>query len=369
MSVTCGCVIKIMEKLAPISLALDWDNVGLQMGSPNEKVRKILVTLDITTDVVDEAVEMGADMIVAHHPLIFKPLDRIRSDTHIGSNLSKLVKNDIQVYVAHTNLDRSAEGVSHHLAKALGLNNLEVLDAGGPKLYKIVVFVPKGYEDSIRDAMGKAGAGWIGNYSHCTYQVAGTGTFKPLAGADPFIGSTGELEKVEEYRLETIVPQHFKKQVLKAMMEAHPYEEVAHDIYPLGNKQWNTGLGILGYLGAPMTLEDFANKVKDELDIGYLKIVGLPQEQVQKVAVCGGSGGNLISLAKDCGAHVYLTGDVGYHEALDAREMGLNIVDAGHNATEKLIIPALKHYLREELRGEDVIINTSKIDTNPWDTI
>jgi dinuclear metal center YbgI/SA1388 family protein len=366
MAVTCLDVMNLIEKVAPPQLVMSWDNIGLQVGHPLKEIDSLLITLDITHEVVEEAISMGADMIVAHHPLIFKPLQKIRFDTPVGKLLAKLIESHIQVYIAHTNLDRAEQGTNYYLAKALGLKDTRVLEAGGNKLYKIAVFVPEGYEDSVRNAMGEAGAGWIGNYSHCTFQVEGTGTFRPLPGSDPFIGSVEELEKVQEYRLETIVPENLKSQVLKAMIKAHPYEEVAFDIYPLENQQLTTGLGRIGDLESPMTLSAFADKVKDCLDIQYVNVVGSPTSEVSRVAFCGGAGGNLILQAKMCSADVYLTGDIKYHEALEAGELGINLVDAGHNATEKFLAPALVNYLKGELKEKRVSIFTSQINTDPW---
>jgi len=370
-SVSCQDVINAIEKIAPKFLAMDWDNVGLQVGYPERRINSLLVTLDITAEVVKEAVHAGVDMIIAHHPLIFRPLNGIRLDTPVGALLAEILRKDIQVYVAHTNFDGAKFGTSYYLARALGLVDIDVLELSGQKLYKIVVFVPEGYEDRVREAMGAAGAGWIGKYSHCTFQTPGTGTFKPLPGSSPFIGSTGVLEKVSEYRLETIVSEGLKGKVLKAMFEAHPYEEVAFDVYQLENKDATTGLGKIGSLEADMTLAQFAAKVKEDLGLQYVNVAGSPEAVVRRVAVCGGSGAGLIHRAKEKGADVLLTGDVKYHEALEARELGLNVIDAGHNASEKVLIPALARYLEEELNngGKKVAVYTSKINTDPWAVI
>jgi len=370
-SVSCQDVINAIEKIAPKVLAMDWDNVGLQVGYPKRRINSLLVTLDITDEVVKEAVHAGADMIVAHHPLIFRALNGIRLDTPVGALLGEILRKDIQIYVAHTNFDRAKFGTSYYLAQALGLVDIDVLEPSGQKLYKIVVFVPEGYEDSVREAMGTAGGGWIGKYSHCTFQTSGTGTFKPLPGSSPFIGSTGVLEKVSEYRLETIVSEGLKGKVLKAMFEAHPYEEVAFDIYQLENEDVTTGLGKIGSLEADMTLAQFAAKVKEDLGLQYVNVAGSLEAIVRRVAVCGGSGAALIHRAKEKGADVLLTGDVKYHEALEAREIGMNVIDAGHNASEKVLVPALARYLEEELNngGKRVAVYTSKINTDPWTVI
>jgi len=360
-----------VEKIAPRELSEKWDNVGLLVGSPAEKVGKIIVALDVTPEVVNEALQEDADMIVSHHPLIFKPLTHVRTDTPIGNMLFKLIKNNIQVYAAHTNLDYCELGTNYFLAQKLGLGEAEILQPAEERLYKIVVFVPRGYEDAVRDAMGDAGAGWIGNYSHCSFMALGTGTFKPLEGADPFIGSKGILEKVEELRLETIVPESLKNKVVRAMIKAHPYEEVAYDVYRLENNGGRNGLGRIGYLKEEMALYDFGEKVKRDLGIKHVKLVGPIQKAVRKVAVCAGAGALAISAAKKKGADVFVSGDIKYHEALEAQQEGLALVDAGHYATEWAAVPALAEYLQKELNSTEqkVQILVSQIKTDPWEVI
>ncbi|GAB4261821.1 Nif3-like dinuclear metal center hexameric protein [Thermincola ferriacetica] len=367
MSVKCQTVINYIEQFAPKHLAEEWDNVGVQVGTTTREVSKVLVTLDVTADVVNEALSMGAEMIVSHHPLIFKPLKNLRFDTSFGALIEKIVLNGLVVYSAHTNLDSAVEGVNAVLAEKLGLQNIEILSPDKEEeLVKLVVFIPAGHEDAVREAITKAGAGWIGNYSDCTFQVDGIGTFKPLAGSDPFIGAVGQLEKVEEKRLETILPKQNLNRVLKAMLKAHPYEEVAYDVYPLFNRGKVFGLGRMGVLNEETTLGRFADRVKKTLNVQTVKVVGDLAKTVKKVAVCGGSGASLLHKAFFAGADVLVTGDVKHHEALEAKEMDLHLIDAGHNGTEIVILDQLAAFLKERLVKDGVEIYVSQVNTDPF---
>jgi len=372
LSVKAEVIIQAVERIAPKNLAMDWDNVGLQIGSYQDKVNKVLIALDLTEAVLAEAKEAGADFIITHHPFIFKPLQAIRTDLMPGKLIKEIILAGIGVYAAHTNLDMANGGVNDALAGCLGLKETKVLrQYGHTALEKIVVFVPKGHEDNVRQAMSAAGAGWIGNYSDCTFQTPGIGTFLPRDGADPFIGETGKLEKAEEIRLETIVPATLRKNVVKAMLKAHPYEEVAYDLYPLLNEGEAYGLGRVGILENPLELPEFCRLVKDKLKISFLRVAGELQRPVQKVAICGGAGSELLESAKFAGADVLLTADVKYHEAQAASEAGVAVIDAGHDATERVIVPVLCAYLREQLEnlGQEVEVIASTVETNPWKTL
>lgn len=369
--VTCKEVIKTIEQFAPRDLAADWDNIGLQVGDPSREIHSILVTLDVTEDVLDESVSLGAGMIVSHHPVIFKPLKSIRSDNGIGKLIAKALKSNILIYAAHTNADSCTKGVNYCLAKRLGLEDIKVLQQGDTKLYKFVVFVPKGHEVVVRNAMGEAGAGWLGAYSHCSFMTDGTGSFKPLAGANPYIGKQCQLEEVCEYRIESIVPEAKLQGLVTKVLEVHPYEEVAYDIYPLENVSSYQGMGRIGKLPKPLKLGDLAKKIKDDLNCPWVLVSGPKEDIVRTVAVCGGSGADYIHVAKARGAEVLVTADVKYHQAMAAKELGLSIIDAGHNATEKVLIPELADYLRNGLNsaGETVSVYESQINTNPWESL
>ncbi len=363
-------IIKYLERLAPPYLALQEDPTGLQVGTLKKEVTNILVALEVNQRVLKEAVEKGANLIITHHPLIFNPLKRIEPDTPVGNLIWEAIKKDITIYSLHTNLDVAEEGVSRRLAELLGLQDERVLKPTyTEKLYKIVVFVPRGYEEEVRNAMAEAGAGWIGDYSHCTFNLEGTGTFKPLEGSNPFIGEKGKVEEVLEIRLETVVTGEDRGKVINNMVKAHPYEEVAYDLYPLGNKGKVFGLGRLGVLPREKTLVEVVENIKHALKIDKIKVAGSPSQKIKKVALCGGSGGSLIDKAASMGAHLYLTSDIKYHEALKAIDLNISLVDAGHDATERVIVPFLAEHLNKKLEKENLKNSAiiSEISTDPWE--
>jgi dinuclear metal center YbgI/SA1388 family protein len=333
-----------LERLAPRRLAAGWDNVGLLVGSPAQEVASLLVALDVTPQVAELAAAEGIDMIVAHHPLILKTLNAIRTDTPQGRTLATLLAAGIAVGAAHTNLDAAAGGVNDVLAARLGLTELRPLVVDGRERFlKLAVFVPESHIEEVRQAVAAAGAGHIGNYSHCTFQAPGTGTFLPLEGTKPFIGAQGRLEYAPEYRLETILPEDSAPRVIDAMLRAHPYEEVAYDLYALENPGREFGLGRVGRLTVPEPFAAFADRVKSALGLAHLRVAGPTEREVATVAVCGGSGASLLTAA--AGADVFVTGDVKYHEALEAADIGLALVDAGHFATERPVVEAVAAHL------------------------
>lgn len=349
MSVKCSVVANVLEEIAPRKLAEDWDHVGLLVGSPDQEIQNILVTLDVTAQAVEFAVKNRINLIISHHPLLFKAIHTIRTDLPQGKLLADLLSNQIAVYAAHTNLDSARGGVNDVLAERLGLGNSQTLRSGQSEgLLKLVVYVPQTHLDAVRSAITEAGAGHIGNYSHCAFATEGTGSFLPLAGTHPFLGKTDQLEYVSECRLETILPEHNISQVLTAMRAAHPYEEVAYDLYPLFNKIDGLGLGRIGDLPVKTTLREFALLVCEKLGTG-VKVCGDLSGQVQRVAVCGGSGADLIQDAVRAGADLFVTGDIKYHEAQQAAAMGLVIIDAGHFATEYPVVAAVVVKLRQNV--------------------
>lgn len=372
MSVKCNDIMNIIEGIAPTYLAEKWDNVGLQVGNKNREINKIMICLELNNKIVDEAVEKDIDMIVTHHPLIFKPLSKLVSSDPIVRVVNKLIKNDINLYSAHTNLDIAIGGTSDYLADLLNLKNLKPLSVTQKKKYcKLVVFVPEDSIDKVREAISSAGAGHIGNYSHCTFQGKGIGAFKPLQGSDPYIGKPGELEKVDEYRLETIVSINELNNVLSSMLKAHPYEEVAYDLIPLENNIEELGFGRIGYLTNPMTLKNLALEVKNILNADMVKIIGDESKPMSKISICTGSGSEFIKSAYKNKCDCYITGDIKYHDAQLAVDLGLNIIDAGHYETENIICKPLKERLSKEFERNnynlEVII--SDIDINPFKII
>lgn len=360
-------VIQLFEQFAPKGYAMEGDKIGLQIGRLNKPVENVMIALDVLEEVVDEAVEKNVQLIIAHHPIIFRPLQKIATETATGRIIEKLIKYDIAVYAAHTNLDITPGGVNDWLAEALQLKNHQLLvPTYESRLKKLVVFVPKQDAEKVREALGNAGAGAIGNYSHCSFSTDGTGRFIPGDDTNPYIGQKGQIESVEETRIETIYPEHLEKKLVTAMLKAHPYEEVAYDLYPLKNKGDVLGLGRIGTI-EEMSLKDFAEHVKQTLDVPAVRVVGDLNSRVSKVAVLGGDGNKYFSQAKFKGADVYVTGDMYYHTAHDAMMQGLNIVDPGHNV-EKVMKQGVTNVLKGmcEERGYQVSIFPSVINTDPF---
>ncbi|MEK5390724.1 Nif3-like dinuclear metal center hexameric protein [Margalitia sp. FSL K6-0131] len=361
-------IIQLFESFSPKQYAMDGDPIGLQVGKLNQPVTKVLVALDVLEEVVDEAIENNVQLIIAHHPPIFRPLKKITTDTPSGRLIEKLIKHDIAVYAAHTNLDVATGGVNDLLASALQLENVDILvPTFEQKLKKLAVYVPIESENDVRSALGKVGAGAIGQYSHCSFTSEGTGRFLPGENTNPFIGEVGKLEATKEVKIETIFPDYLEKKVLSAMIKAHPYEEVAYDIYPLENKGPSLGLGRIGVLPESMTLEQFAQHVKTTLDVKTVRVVGNLNDIIKKVAVLGGDGNKYYQHAKFKGADVYVTGDVYYHTAHDMMNAGLNVVDPGHNV-EKVMKNGVAQMLTKmcEEKGFEVSFIASDIHTDPF---
>jgi dinuclear metal center YbgI/SA1388 family protein len=341
----------LMERIAPRRLAVegDRDRVGLAVGSPEDVVERVLVALDPTLEAVAEAAAAGAGLLLTHHPLLFRPLNAVRTDAPVGAVVAAALTRGVALFSAHTNLDVVEGGVSSVLAEALGLGEVEVLaETEGEPLVKLVVFVPATHAEAVRQALGKAGAGHLGRYGHCTFSAPGTGAFLPEEGTQPFLGRAGELERVEEERVETILPERLLPSVVQAMRRVHPYEEVACDVYPLQNQAAPVGLGRVGRLTQELTLAGLVDRVKAALGVDHVEYLGEPERLVSKVAVCGGSAGDLAANAVFRGADVLVAGEVKYHDGLTARQQGLAVIAAGHDATERVIVPALVRRLQEE---------------------
>jgi len=358
-----------MEEWAPLQLAYEWDNVGLQIGSYDRQVKKVMITLDVLESVVDEAIEQDVDLIIAHHPLFFKSITDINIDSPKGRIIQKLIKHGITVYAAHTNLDIAPGGVNDLLCDALSIHPTgNLVDLHSEKMFKIAVYVPVTHLNEVSEALHLAGAGHIGNYSHCTFQTEGQGTFKPLAGSTPFRGTENEVETVEEMKVETIVKEQDKAKVIGAMIHAHPYEEVAYDVYPLHNEGESLGIGRVGQFAEEMDLRQFATYVKDTFDLSHVRVIGDLTKRIEKVAVLGGSGEKYIEVAKQAQADVYVTGDLTFHTAQDAKEMGLAVIDAGHYI-EKIMKAATKERLDKEFIQSGLEVIVSETSTEPFQLI
>lgn len=358
-------IIDAINELAPLYLQEKWDNSGLQIGSYKRQIKSILLVIDLNQYVIKEAIDNEIDMIITHHPLFFKDLKNINEDTYKGKMIYELIKNDIVVYSAHTNLDSTIGGVSDALAKVLNIQNIKVLKKEHiEKLYKLVVYVPSEYSDKVREVITNEGAGWIGNYSHCTFNTEGIGTFMPRENTKPFIGEYEKLENVKEVRIETIVKQYSLNKVLKEMIKAHPYEEVSYDIYPLENEGKVYGLGRIGELEEEITLEKFSKVVKKALNCDNIRVYGNINKTIKKVAVCGGSGSSFIKDAFKNNADVYITGDIKHHDAQEALEFGICLIDANHYHTEKVILKELKNTLENKFCEEELRIKISQHDNS-----
>lgn len=360
-------LIKKIEAKYPTSLSYDWDNVGLIVGDTESDINKVLVCLEANEKVVDEAINNNIDLIVTHHPFIFGKMRKITTSDFKGKLIHKLIKNDISVYSMHTNFDIAFDGLNDYFMEVMGFENSKVLDVTQSEvLYKIVVFVPKSHENEVRNAICKSGAGHIGNYSDCTFNIGGIGTFKPLENTNPFIGEYGKFEEVEEIRIETIVPQRILGGVINSMLKAHPYEEVAYDLYKLENKGSSVGLGRISKLNEEISLRELSIIIKEKLNMDAIRVVGDLDSNINKVAVVTGSGADMAKKAQRMGADVLITGDVKYHDAQDAIDLGMNIIDCNHFDSEDIFKDVMKRFL-DDLN--DIEVMKSNVNLNPFSII
>ena len=349
-------LVGLMNALYPQALAEDWDNVGLHVGDPRDEVRRVLVALDPAEWAIEAAVEQDAQLLITHHPLIFRPLKSLQPLDEVGRTLFAAIRNRVAVFCAHTNLDRARNGLNDWLAATVGLKSWEPLLLGSGDLFKLVVFVPHDHQEAVAEALFSAGAGHIGNYDCCSFGAEGQGTYRPGAGSNPFQGEIGQLETAAEIRLETVVPQENLPRVINKMLKAHPYEEVAYDVVALGNQRPDVGLGRIGELPEAISLDDLAVKLKEVLDGTTLRVAGDGRKEMKKIAVCGGSGISVLREAARRGADVLVTGDVKYHDAQLARELGVALIDAGHFGSEHLMVRQLAATLQQaaDERGLDI---------------
>lgn len=369
MAITVGDVVTVLKEFAPLELKESWDNPGLLVGNPSDKVTKIMTTLDVMMGTVDYAIAHGVDMIVSHHPLIMKnTVQNLRTDTYDGEMFLKLLSHHIAVFSAHTNLDSADGGVNDVMARLLGLQNTKgLVPTLEDTLYKIAVYVPESHAAVVRQALGQSGAGYIGNYSDCSFSVGGTGRFKAHDGSHPFIGTVGEIATAKEERIETIVPKSKLQAVVTAMLAVHPYEEPAYDIYPLANKGHVCSMGRIGdWPDGPTKALTVLQKIKEAFQLDVLPYAGDEHTIVRKVALLGGGGAGFIKLAKDAGADLYLTGDVKYHDAQLAVKLGLVVADGSHYGTEVPVITDLQQRLQHvsQTKGWDVsvVVDPTKRD-------
>lgn len=351
-----------LEKLAPKAYQESYDNAGLITGSFEWSVTGVLVTLDCIESIIDEAIAKQCNLIVAHHPIVFNGLKQITGKNYVERTIIKAIKNDIAIYAIHTNLDNVSSGVNNMIAAKLGLANTRILAPKGNILEKIVAFVPIENSDEVLKGLHEIGAGEIGNYSHCSFKVLGKGTFKPNEKANPTLGKQGQLEEVNEDRLELIFPTYLRNSVVATLKAIHPYEEVAYYLTPLENKFQEVGSGMIGELPKAISVKDFLHLVKEKMELNMIRFTAKNIDSIKIVAVCGGAGSFLLSTAKSLGADAFVSSDFKYHEFFDGEGKTL-IADIGHYESEKFTKELLHSYLTENFAN--IATYLSEVNTNP----
>lgn len=355
-------ITQYLESLAPISSQESYDNSGLIVGDANAEVSNVLISLDCIEATVEEAIQKNCQLIIAHHPIVFKGLKKLNGKNYIERTVIKAIKNDIAIYAIHTNLDNYRFGVNHEIGQRIGLRNVKVLQPKKEVLSKVVCYVPDDHLDAVSQAMFDAGAGNIGDYDECGFSTKGEGSFRPNDAAKPFIGAAGERSSVNESKFEAVCSTHILGKVVAAMISAHPYEEVAHEIYPMLNSNPYEGSGMVGELESPMEAQAFLEHIKKTFNCGVIRHTELTSKTIQKVAYCGGSGSFLLSAAKRSGADIYITGDFKYHEFFDA-DGGIIIADIGHFESEQYTSNRLADILTEKFAT--FAVHLTEVNTNP----
>jgi len=358
---TIKIVTDYLESLAPRSFQEDYDNSGLLTGNASAEVKGILLTLDCTEEIVDEAIETNCNLIVAHHPIIFRGLKKLTGQNYIERTIIKAIKNDIAIYAIHTNLDNVHTGVNRKIGEQIGLKNLKILKPRKDTLNKLVTFIPKENAQTVMDALHQAGAGNIGDYKNCSFQMLGEGTFLPTANAQPHIGQLNQLERVNEIRAEVIFAEHLSNKILNTLKEAHPYEEVAYYLSKLENENQEVGSGMIGELEKEVEPIEFLNGLKIKMNAKMVRHTK-PVKAIKKVAVCGGSGSFLLQTAIAQNADVFVSADFKYHEFFDA-DNKIMIADIGHYESEQFTKDLLSDKLKEKFTT--FAITFSKKATNP----
>lgn len=357
-----GEVLSVIESFAAPELQEDYDNAGLITGNRDWMCKGVLCTLDVTPAVVKEALQVNCNLIISHHPIVFRGLKRVDTDNYVGQVLVEAIKADVAIYAAHTNLDNVVLGVNNTIAEKLGLKNMTVLQPKSKMLRRLITFAPVDKAEAVRQAVFAAGAGHIGKYSECSFNSEGTGTFKAGAGADPYVGEVGKQHQEKETKIEIVYPFFLERQVVKALVAAHPYEEVAYDIFTMENVHYGIGAGIIGELEHETSEEIFLRLLKNRFDLAVIRHTALRNKLVKKVAVCGGAGSFLIKKALGCGADVYVSSDIKYHEFFDAEDR-MVIADIGHYESEQFTVDLLQNLLAEKF-PTFAVLKTS-VNTNP----
>lgn len=363
---TVNNVIDVLNSFAPPTLAESWDSIGLMVGSKKQAISKVLCALDLNGEVVEEAIAVGANLIVTHHPFIFKPIKNIDCDTPMGSIIQKLIKHDIAVFSMHTNFDVTTGGINDYLAERIGLCDIQPLQVTSSyKLQKLVVYVPQTHYEVVRAALTAHNEATIGNYKGCTFGAQGTGTFIPLEGSQPYLGQVHTLEEVKEVKLECLAEPREIPALMEVIKKVHPYEEVAYDVYNLENIEHCEGIGRVGAC-EPIKVSAFIETLKHLFNIPYVRLVAKEDRVISKIALCSGSGGSFIGIAA-AKADLYITGDVSFHEAQEALSKGLVVVDVGHYASENIAMPVIENYLSKCFEEMEVLC--SKVNGETFQTL
>jgi dinuclear metal center YbgI/SA1388 family protein len=355
-------IARVLETFGPLELQEEYDNSGLLIGNPGTSVVKALITLDITEEVLEEAVENGCNLVISHHPLIFNGLKRITESDPVQRMTAKAIRENVAVYAMHTNLDNSLKGLNTWVCGLLGIRNCRILSPAKGLLSKLVTFCPVDHADRIREALFEAGAGHIGNYDCCSYNVTGQGTFRASDKANPYVGEKNVVHIEPEIRIEVIFPRFLEKGLVSSLVKNHPYEEVAYDIFPLSNPAGFAGSGMIGELEPAMTESQFLERVKQVMGLPSLRHSGLSGKMISRVAVCTGSGAFLIKEAKASGAGAFLTSDLKYHDFFEGNA-SLILADIGHYESERFAKELIYGILIENFPNFAFLI--SKINTNP----
>ena len=355
-------IVCALEQFAPLPLQDGFDNAGLQIGLTDAEAAGALLCLDLTEVVLDEAIALGYNLVISHHPLIFKGYKSITGKDYVERCILKAIKNDIVIYSAHTNLDNAQDGVNFKIAEKIGLKNIRILEPRENCLMKLVTFVPFAQADTVRQALFSAGCGNVGNYDSCSYNLNGEGTFRAKEGAHPFCGTIGELHREGEVRIETILPSFKKSEVIKALLIAHPYEEPVFDLYPLQNEWKQAGAGVVGELEESETELDFLKRIKKTFEVSCLRHNKLTGREVQKVALCGGAGAFLLPQAIQAGADVFITGEIKYHDYF-GHEGDILMAEIGHYESEQYTKEIFYSIIRDLF--PNFALQLSKINTNP----
>lgn len=355
-------IIQYLEIFAPLAYQEEYDNSGLITGNSQDELTGVIISLDCIEEVVDEAIQKKCNLIVAHHPIVFRGLKKLTGRNYIERTVIKAIKNDIAIYAIHTNLDNVSEGVNKKIANKLGLVKTKILRPKSNTLTKLTTFIPKENTELVLEKLHEAGAGMIGKYKNCSFSIEGTGSFLPGNEAKPSIGKSGQAEKVIEDRVEVIFPTYLKAKILTTLFKAHPYEEVAYYLHDLANKNDEVGSGMVGSLPKPMESLEFLGFLKSKLGATVVRHTALVKDNIKKVALCGGSGSFLLRDAMACGADIFVSGDFKYHEFFDA-ENRIIIADVGHYESEQFTKELIYENLSKNFTN--IALHFTEVNTNP----